>query len=138
VSGIHVNLLDYSGKDNKLSFERWFNYCVNELKTFGFQNKEQSVLLMERQLRKNARQIYNSYCDTNEERISTPNDNMDIDVNAIETKNMEYKIDINLVSVDQGRKSFWLTIKETGKNHKISLNTAHPLTKSFLDIARMC
>ncbi|PVU87090.1 hypothetical protein BB561_006465 [Smittium simulii] len=53
MSGIHLNL-------------PWFGNCVNELKAFGFQNEEQAILLMARQLKGNARQVYDSYVDSNE------------------------------------------------------------------------
>ncbi|PVU89344.1 hypothetical protein BB561_005413 [Smittium simulii] len=43
-----------------LSFPRWFNGCKDEQKEFGIQNKEQFVLLLARQLKSNARQVYDS------------------------------------------------------------------------------
>ncbi|OMJ23904.1 hypothetical protein AYI69_g4829 [Smittium culicis] len=246
ISGIYLNLPTYSGKGDEISFPRWYSGCIDELKAFGFQNEEQAVLLLARQLRGNAKQIYNAYNDENQkitsievfktvlepkfiddnyeiklrykllnlkqtgsiskyienekdifgnykemkekDRIFYLMNNMkapylkilnksnpktyleainliikkgdlinmntamsgqksndsDMDIDSVEiccdesTYNCEhhYSIGVNLVSVDQRGKTFWVNIKEA--RTPVPLNTSHQITRDFLDKSKMC
>ncbi|OMJ26732.1 hypothetical protein AYI69_g3861 [Smittium culicis] len=61
ISDIHLYLPTYSEKGDEISFPRWYSGCIDELKALGFQNEDQAVLLLARQLRGNAKQIYDAY-----------------------------------------------------------------------------
>ncbi|PVU95060.1 hypothetical protein BB561_002077 [Smittium simulii] len=106
----------------------WFNNCVNELKAFGFQNEEQAIFLMARQLRGNVRQFYDSYCDANEggmgqlkhfKEVMGPkfiDDNFDIKIkykplnlkqsgSIAKTKISDYDIDIDVNAIETNTKN---------------------------------
>ncbi|PVU94245.1 hypothetical protein BB561_002729 [Smittium simulii] len=250
LTGVSLNLPEYSGKGDELSFNRWYDYCVDELKTFGFQNEEQCVLLLIRQLRSNARQTYDAYKMLNNQQILTLgkfkdilepkfiDDNYDIklryrllnlkqsgtiakyieaekdifgnykDMNdkdrifylmnnikpsylkilnkrnpktyldainaliergdqiimnaalsgkglsedSMDLDNIEFQdprintepeetsdsVELNLISVENGGKTFWVTVKETKKPFKFPLNTSHSATRTFLDNSKLC
>ncbi|OMJ14518.1 hypothetical protein AYI69_g8570 [Smittium culicis] len=102
VSGIQLNLQTYSGKGDELSFTRWYEACVEELAAFGFQNEEQAVLLMARQLKGNARQIYDAFKNGNEKgRI----ENLTTFKNLLEPEfiddNHDIKLRYNLLNLKQ-------------------------------------
>ncbi|OMJ26427.1 hypothetical protein AYI69_g3991 [Smittium culicis] len=240
-----ISIPTYSGKGDDISFSRWYSISIDELKAFGFQNEEQMVLLMARQLKGNAKQVYDTLRDNsgqssikslyefknhleskfiddnfdiklryrllklkqsgsiskyiedeknifgnykgmeekdrifylmnnmksvylnilNKKNPSTFNDainlliqqgdvmnmnanmstdaqkplrnddDMDIDYISIKSKEEE-EIGINLVSIDQGGKTFWVTIKE--KKQLVPLSTGNQVTRNFLESNRMC
>ncbi|PVU86338.1 hypothetical protein BB561_006739 [Smittium simulii] len=242
ISGAQLNLPEYSGKGDDLSFERWFESCVDELRAFGFVNEEQSALLMIRQLRGNARQTFDTfkYDNPNEKIYSLANfkeilknkftddsydiklrfkllnlkqkgdiskyiddeknifgnysDMMDKDrifylmnnmkapylnilnkknpktyleaINALiekgdqinmnaamggkriseddmEIDNIEVvkpleHVELNLLSIENGGKTFWVSVKETKQPFKFPLNTSQQSARVFLDNAKLC
>ncbi|OMJ29175.1 hypothetical protein AYI69_g1334 [Smittium culicis] len=60
-------------------------------------------------------------------------DEMDIDVVQL---SQQEELGINLVSIDQGGKTFWVTIKES--IGQIPLSTSNIITRTFMDKNKMC
>ncbi|PVU95608.1 hypothetical protein BB561_001692, partial [Smittium simulii] len=102
-SSSSINLPFYSGKGDDLSFARWYVASVEELRAFGFQNEEQIILLMARQLKGNARQIYDSYKNENEDFKFTSLETFRAELESkFIDDNFDIKLRYKLLSLKQG------------------------------------